>query len=181
MEGRVTLREVDEETLRALLAVAVRDADPGEVMPPVAGPPGWTPRRRAAFLAWHRARRAGPAGPLAEMTFAVTRDGEVVGSARLARRGERGEWETGLWLARSWRGRGVGGAALGAILVEATRVGARVVRADTTARNAAAVAVLRRSGATFSDGRVAGEVHAELPPADAAPGGEATRGGDSGG
>lgn len=47
------------------------------------GPPGWTDAARAAFLAHHRARRAGLAGPHAELTWGVLEGEEVVGCARL--------------------------------------------------------------------------------------------------
>ncbi|MGW2336751.1 GNAT family N-acetyltransferase, partial [Streptomyces sp. NPDC001685] len=60
------LLQVDDANLEGLLAVAVDDAAPGEVMPPVAvaGPPGWTRERQVAFRNWHRARRPGLSGPL---------------------------------------------------------------------------------------------------------------------
>jgi RimJ/RimL family protein N-acetyltransferase len=159
----VELRQVDEEILEGLLAVAVGDAAPEEVMPPVSGPPGWTPGRQEAFRAWHRARRLGLAGPLHECTFAITHDGTIVGSARLARRDSPEALETGLWLARSHRGRGIGTAALRMLLDEAARAGARTVVADTTADNAAALAALRRNDATLTTSQNTGQVHARLP------------------
>ncbi|MEU6393675.1 GNAT family protein [Streptomyces sp. NPDC046939] len=163
MTGRVTLRQVDEGTLEELLAVAVEDATPEEVMPPVAGPPGWTPERREAFRAWHRARRAGLTGPLRERTFAITYDVRIVGSARLALRDRPDALETGMWLARSWRGHGVGTAALGLLLEEAAEAGAQVVVADTLAHNTAALAALRRNGALLvADGNT-DDIRAELP------------------
>lgn len=42
MRTDVTLRRLDEDLLQELLDVAVVEADLYEVMPPVAGPPGWT-------------------------------------------------------------------------------------------------------------------------------------------
>ncbi|MCC3654221.1 GNAT family N-acetyltransferase [Streptomyces sp. S07_1.15] len=164
MMGRVALRRMDEASLEGLLAVAVDDAAPEEVMPPVAGPPGWTPERQEAFRAWHRARRAGLAGPLRESTYAIIHDGETVGAARLAARGSGEALETGMWLARSQRGRGIGTAVLRALLDEAARAGARVVVADTTAQNAAALAALRRNGATLTSSEDTADVHAELTP-----------------
>ncbi|QNP75496.1 GNAT family N-acetyltransferase [Streptomyces roseirectus] len=157
------VRRVDEDSLEGLLAVAVEDAAPEEVMPPVAGPPGWTALRRDAFRDWHRSRFPGLAGPLGESTFTVVDDGVPVGSARLALRGE-GVLETGMWLGRSHRGRGIGTAALRLLLDEAARAGARVVVADTTADNSAALGVLRRSGAALTAGRESGDVLAELTP-----------------
>lgn len=162
MTGRVELRPVDEATLRGLLAVAVDDAEPAEVMPPVAGPPGWTPARQDAFQAWHRARRSGLAGPHRECTFAVLADGKIVGSARLACQDGPEVIETGIWLARSTRGRGIGTAALGALLDEAARAGARVLVAETTAVNHAAIASLRGHGAVFSTDHDTGHVHARF-------------------
>ncbi|MFB6549943.1 GNAT family N-acetyltransferase [Streptomyces sp. NPDC056405] len=164
MVGRVELRQVDEVTLEGLLAVAVEDAEPEEVMPPAAGPPGWTALRREAFRAWHRARRPGLAGPLRESTFAIVHEGETVGSARLAVRGSREVLETGMWLARSQRGRGIGSAALRVLLGEAARAGAQTVVADTTVHNAAALAALRGNGATLAPGEGTADVHAELRP-----------------
>ncbi|NGO68444.1 GNAT family N-acetyltransferase [Streptomyces sp. SB3404] len=145
------LRRVTEENLEALLAVAVDDAEPEEVMPPVPGPPGWTGERRDAFRAWHRARLPGLEGPLGEAAYAVVDGGRVAGSARLARPGGRpGTLETGLWLGRSHRGRGIGTAVLGLLLDEATAAGAHRVIADTTAGNAAAIGALRRGGARLT-------------------------------
>ena len=56
MRADVTLRQLDETLLRGLLDAAVADADPDEVMPPVAGPDGWTDERQAAFLSFHQSR-----------------------------------------------------------------------------------------------------------------------------
>lgn len=164
MVGRVELRQVDEVGLEELLVVAVEDAEPEEVMPPVAGPPGWTPIRQEAFRAWHRARRPGLAGPLRESTFVIVHEGRAVGSARLAVRGSREVLETGMWLARFRRGRGIGGAALRLLLGEAAEAGARSVVADTTVHNAAALAALRGNGATLIPSEDTGDVHAELRP-----------------
>ncbi|MEU9014329.1 GNAT family N-acetyltransferase [Streptomyces sp. NPDC048479] len=159
----VDLRHVDEETLQGLLAVAVNEAAPGEVMPPVAGPPGWTPARQDAFRAWHRTRRPGLAGPLRESTFAILTDGQIVGSARLACRDNQEVLETGMWLARSARGRGIGTATLRALLHEAARADARLVVAETTATNLGAIAALRRNDARLTTDQHNGHVHAHLP------------------
>ncbi|MGW1892710.1 GNAT family N-acetyltransferase [Streptomyces sp. NPDC002004] len=166
MPGAVELRPVDEELLRGLLAVAVADAEPGEVMPPVPGPPGWTAARRDAFLAWHRERTAGLNGPRHEATYAVLADGVVVGSARLAQRGGPAVLETGIWLGRSARGRGIGTAAVRALVDEAARCGALAVVADTTDTNRAAVSALRRNGAALTSDPATGEISARLPLSD---------------
>ncbi|WP_224389333.1 GNAT family N-acetyltransferase [Pseudonocardia sp. ICBG1293] len=147
------LRRLDEPLLAALCDAAADGADPLEVMPPVPGPPGWTPRRRAAFLAFHRERSVAAAEPM-ERTWAVVVDGAVAGAARLEPVG--GGEEAGIWLARSWRGRGVGGAVL-RMLVD--RADGPVV-AETTADNTAAVAALHGLGAGVTvDG---GAVHARM-------------------
>lgn len=163
MVGTVELRHVDEETLQRLLLVAVNDADPSEVMPPVAGPPGWTTERQEAFQAWHRDRRGGLAGPLHECTYAITADGRIVGSARLARRNRHDVLETGMWLGRSERGQGIGTATLRALLGEAAAAGARHVVAETTSANLAAVAALRHHHATLTSPQD-GHLHGLLTP-----------------
>ncbi|MFJ9716961.1 GNAT family N-acetyltransferase [Streptomyces sp. NPDC101213] len=164
MVDRVKVLRVDGERLEELLAVAVEDAAPEEVMPPVVGPPGWTTERQEAFRDWHRARRSGLAGPLRESTFAITHDGRIVGSARLALRAGHDVLETGMWLGRSHRGRGIGTAALRLLLDEAARAGARAVVADTEAHNTAALGALRRNGATLVTSRETAGIHAELAP-----------------
>lgn len=145
----VTLTRLDPDMLEALLGVAVRDAEPEEVMPPVDGPPGWTPQRIAAFQAFYRERLPGLAGPHATVMFAILADGEVVGMIRMSRV-ERGVMQTGIWLGRSARGMGMGSAALCALLEEATKVGAQAVVAETTAGNAGALGALRRCRAHLS-------------------------------
>ncbi|MFE0404687.1 GNAT family N-acetyltransferase [Streptomyces nigra] len=169
MVGRVELQQVDEGNLEGLLAVAVDDAAPEEVMPPVAGPPGWTRERQVAFRDWHRARRPGLSGPLHESTFAITQDGKIVGSARLAVRDRPDVLEAGMWLARSKRGRGIGTAALRMLLDEAARSGARTVVADTKAHNTAALTALRRNGAQIITSQDTVEVHAALMPSEMPP------------
>ncbi|MFM9442418.1 GNAT family N-acetyltransferase [Streptomyces acidiscabies] len=167
MIGRLAVRRMDEEALDVLLAVAVEDAVPEEVMPPVAGPPGWTAQRREAFRDWHRSRIPGLGGPLREATFTIVHDGEVVGSARLALRDSHDSHdvlETGMWLGRSQRGRGIGTAALRILLDEAAKAGARRVVADTMAHNTAALTALRRNGATLTASRDSADVLAELTP-----------------
>ncbi|MCP2096268.1 MULTISPECIES: GNAT family N-acetyltransferase [Actinosynnema] len=139
---RVSLRPLDEPGIERLLQVALADADPEDVMPP-----GWS--TDAQFRAFYRGMPA----------FEVLVDGRTAGMARLTDDGE-----TGMWLAKSARGAGVGKAVLRLVLAQATRAGLRAVLADTTSDNAAALAVLRASGAAL---RVEGDrVLAELPLSD---------------
>jgi RimJ/RimL family protein N-acetyltransferase len=146
--AEVRLEPLDEDLTARLLAVAVADATPADVMPPVDGPPGWTPASRAAFVAFHRERHTGLAGPTRTVMHAVLVDGDVVGMIRMTVT-EPGIVETGMWLARSVRGRGLGTAALAALIERARAAGAARVVADTTPANAPALAVLRRLGATL--------------------------------
>ncbi|MFD6553425.1 GNAT family N-acetyltransferase [Streptomyces sp. NPDC058398] len=163
------VQQVDKESLEELLAVAVEGATPEEVMPPVGGPPGWTTERQEAFQNWHRARRPGLAGPLRESTFAITHNGKIVGSARLALRDSHDVLETGMWLGRSHRGSGIGTATLRILLDEAARAGARAVVADTKGHNMAALGALRRNGATLFASQDTVEIHAELIPKEMLP------------
>ncbi|WP_084469286.1 GNAT family N-acetyltransferase [Nocardiopsis trehalosi] len=160
--GAVALVPLDDAVLEDLLAVAVRDADPEDTMPPVPGPPGWTTERRDAFRRYHRARYPGLGAD--EATYAVTdATGRVAGAARLRRvEGRPGAVETGIWLGRSYRGRGVGTAALSALVATAARTGATVLVADTTAGNAGALAALRRNGAALRPDPASDRVDAEL-------------------
>ncbi|MET7643272.1 GNAT family N-acetyltransferase [Streptomyces sp. NPDC005426] len=167
MTARVDLRQLDEEALQSLLTVAVGDAAPTEVMPPVAGPPGWTADRRAAFLAWHRARRTGLGGPLHESTYAIVHGGRIVGSARLARHDGPYVLETGMWLGRSSRGVGIGTLALREVLAEAANAGAHAVIAETTADNAGALAALRHNGAHLTAAPGSPHVHPRWEPRQA--------------
>lgn len=148
VDETLRLIEIDEGNLPRLLAAAVAGSSPEEVMPPVGGPPGWTPENREAFRAFHRERFAGLAGPLRSAMYAIVAGGETIGMIRLTLKDDAGTAETGLWLARTVRGRGYGAAALRALLAEAAGAGARRVVAETTAANAPALGVLRRCGAT---------------------------------
>ncbi|MEV0718973.1 GNAT family N-acetyltransferase [Asanoa sp. NPDC050611] len=143
----VQLTPLDDDLTERLLAVAVADADPTEVIPPVEGPPGWTAGRAEFFRAFHHERQAGLAGPLRTVMYAITADYRIVGMIRLTLDESGREAETGMWLARTARGQGLGGAAFERLLDEAHRAGARTVKADTTPGNHAALAVLRRAGA----------------------------------
>ena len=161
MTPEVTIGPVDETVLESLLHVAVTDAEPDDVMPPINGPPGWTVARQEAFRHYHRARAAGLDGDHRELGYVVFADGAVVGAARLARRDD-GRFEVGVWLGRSARGRGVGTALMGLLLERARDLGGTVV-AETTAANPGALAILRRHGARLSPPDRDGRVHAELP------------------
>lgn len=158
----VELQPLDDPVIEALLAVAVADAEPEEVMAPVAGPPGWTEPRRQAFRAYHRSRRAGLDGPHAELTLLVRANGKPVGAARLERVAS-GTLEAGVWLRRSARGRGIGSDLLRALIATAAATGAETLIAETTASNGAALAALRRCGARLGEPGAYGVVRAELP------------------
>jgi RimJ/RimL family protein N-acetyltransferase len=155
MVDHVTLRQLDEESLKALLEVAVSDADPDETMPPMPGNPGWTPERREKFLEFFRPMLAGLDGPRATLIYAITVDEAIAGFIRLARTNRDGVAETGIWLGRSWRGRGLATGALKELLTIAAAQGFSSIVADTSPENTAALGALRRLGATL-------RVHAEL-------------------
>jgi RimJ/RimL family protein N-acetyltransferase len=141
----VELIAVDEAVLARLVEAAVDDASPDEVTPPMAGMQ-WGPERIEWLRRLHRDRRVGLAGPLGEATWAVARDGAIVGGVRLKRTEEPDVLETGIWLVRSARSKGVGREAIAAVLEKAREHGARAVRADTSPQNAAALYVLQRLG-----------------------------------
>lgn len=147
----VRLTPMRDELLEPLLSAAVAEAEPGEVMPPVPGPAGWTAARRDAFREFHRSHfGGGQVGPAGSIMYAVTVGGDVVGGVRLTRLDTPvGVVETGIWLGRSARGRGIASAALRAVLDEAVRLGAHLVVARTTPANRAAINLLRRSGAVI--------------------------------
>jgi RimJ/RimL family protein N-acetyltransferase len=158
----VRLTAIDnEEIVDALLTVAVAEAEPTDVMPPVAGPPGWTAERREAFRAFHRTFYEGLVGPNRTIMFGVVVADQLVGMIRLRRRDVESV-ETGMWLGRSARGRGIGTAALRAVVAEATAVGARTMVAETTSANHAALAALRRCGAMLTADATSDKVTAVL-------------------
>lgn len=150
MTPDVVLSRLRESTVEALLAVAVADADPDEVMPPIDAPPGWSPPRVAAFRRFYRSHLAGLSGTRHTQMYLISLRDNVVGMIRMARGTEADTMETGMWLARSARGDGTGAAALRLLLSEVARAGGRRVVAETTADNHAAIGVLRRCGATIS-------------------------------
>ena len=149
----VRLADVDEPMLERLLAIAMDDASPDDVTPPLGDGPGWNAERTDWFRAYHRSAAAGLDGPAREKRWAILRDGSPAGSIRLKRAAE-GTAETGIWLGRSYRGRGIGSAALDLVLAEARRAGLRQVLARTTAGNIGAQRLLAAAGArlTHDDG-----------------------------
>jgi RimJ/RimL family protein N-acetyltransferase len=157
----VELLPLDDELIDRLLEVAIADAEPEEVMPPVADGHGWSATRREAFRTFLYERRGGFSGPHREVHFAVLSDGEIVGFARLARRSEPGVLETGTWIAHSKRNIGIGSALIGVLLQRTAIEGATVMVAETTTTNHAALAILRRHGARFEEGP-GGSIRARL-------------------
>jgi RimJ/RimL family protein N-acetyltransferase len=150
----VRLTPLDEQLLEPLLSVAVAEAEPDEVMPPVDAPAGWSRARMDAFREFYRAHFGGLDGPTGNVMYAIVQDGDVVGMIRLGRvHGQPDTLETGIWLGKSTRGQGIGLIALRLVLAEAIRAGACRVVADTRAENLPAVNLLRRCGAVLdSDG-----------------------------
>ncbi|MER5701176.1 GNAT family N-acetyltransferase [Micromonospora sp. NPDC002296] len=147
MTGAVRLEPVGERNLEPLLSVAVAEAEPDDVMPPVDAPAGWSHARRQAFRDYYRTGFAGLAGPSRTAMYAVLVSGEVLGMIRMTRRAEPGTVEAGVWLGRSARGQGVGAAALRELLNLAAAAGMHTVVAETTRDNAGAISMLRRCGA----------------------------------
>ncbi|WP_125778336.1 GNAT family N-acetyltransferase [Antribacter gilvus] len=147
----VDLVPVSDDVLTLLLALAETDAEPGEVMPPVPGDPGWTEERRAAFRAFHRARQLTPDTTTTEVTFGVRADGEVAGSARLAQvDGDPATREVGLWLGRRFRGRGVGAQVLVRAAAASRVMEAKRLLARTTADNVPAMGLVTAAGFTLT-------------------------------
>ena len=83
---------------------------------------------------------------MAEASWAVVAGEDVVGAIRLKRIDGSNAVEVGLWLTRTARGHGLGRLAMVAALDEARAAGASAVRADTTADNRPALAVLEALG-----------------------------------
>ncbi|MFI5609300.1 GNAT family N-acetyltransferase [Amycolatopsis sp. NPDC051903] len=147
-DSEIVLTPLDEPALRRLLEAAVADADPLEVMPPVDGPPGWTPERREAFLAFHRRRSLDPDTAI-ETTWVVEVDGRAAGAARLqpVHGNAALAVEAGVWLCRSLRGRGIGKRVTEVLLEAARDGGAARFIASTTVANTAARRLLSGTGA----------------------------------
>ncbi|GIJ21756.1 GNAT family N-acetyltransferase [Micromonospora lutea] len=160
MTGAVRLQPVDEKNLEPLLSVAVAEAEPGDVMPPVEAPAGWSHARREAFREYHRGNFGGLDAPARTAMYAIRAGGEVVGMIRMSRRDEPGVAEVGMWLGRSARGQGLGPAALRQLLDVAAAAGMRRVVAETTHDNRGALSALRKCGAELRE--VGGRIHAEI-------------------
>lgn len=155
MHWNVRLRALDPDSLLRLRDVAVADADPSEVMPPMDGPPGWTPQRQRGFVEFFTPMLDAP-----DITiYGILVDGEMAGFIRLKRLDEH-TGETGIWLGRSWRGRSLATAALGELLKAASEKGLTRVVADTLPTNKAAQGLLRAHGARLRE--EAGKIYAEM-------------------
>lgn len=159
---RVLLLEVDESRLDELVELATSAASANEVTPPLTPADRWSEQRIAWLREFHRDRRAGLDGPAGEATWAVVVDDRVVGSARIKRTDDRDVLETGLWLSRPARARGIGRAVLAEVVRQAGAVDAVAVRAETTAVNRSALAVLRRLGFRLRPADDEGNVRALL-------------------
>ncbi|MET4591562.1 GNAT family protein [Arthrobacter sp. 754] len=148
-----SLADIDGSMLEQLLELALRDASPDEVTPPLGGA-GWTPERIDWFRAYHRSAAAGLDGPAGEKSWAVVCNGSPLGSIRLKRvlagTARHNSAETGIWLGRSYRGWGIGTAALALVLAEASRAGLQQVIAHTTAGNIGAQRLLTSAGAVLT-------------------------------
>lgn len=158
----VVLLDVDASILEQLLELAVLDAAPDDVTPPLGSVPGWNQERQDWFRRYHRAAAAGLDGPAQEKTWAVLAAGRIAGSVRLKRYGP-GALETGIWLGREFRGQGIGGKALLLVAGDARAAGAAVLHAETTQANKAAQALLRTTGARLARDDGGGPVRARLP------------------
>ncbi|MGC5050282.1 GNAT family N-acetyltransferase [Micromonospora sp. DT48] len=167
MTGAVRLEPVDERNLEPLLSVAVAEAEPADVMPPVEAPAGWSHARREAFRDFHRASFGGLGGSARSAMYAIVAGGEVVGMIRMSCRDEPGVAEVGMWLGRSARGQGIGAAALRELLHLAAAAGMRTVVAETAPENRGALSVLGRCGAKLREAD--DRVYAEISLDDTAP------------
>ena len=147
----VRLADVDEPMLERLLALAMDDASPDDVTPPLGAGTGWNTERVEWFRAYHRAAAAGLHGPAGEKSWAVLCNGIPAGSIRL-KLAASATAETGVWLGRAYRGRGVGADALDLVLIEARRAGLSQVVAHTTAGNIRARRLLTAAGAYLAHG-----------------------------
>ncbi|MEW9873048.1 GNAT family N-acetyltransferase [Arthrobacter sp. HS15c] len=157
----VRLADVDEPMLERLLALAMDDASPDEVTPPLGVGTGWNAERIDWFRAYHRAAAAGLDGPAREKSWAVLCDGSPAGSVRLKRTGPDSV-ETGIWLGRNVRGQGIGRTVIRLVAAKAASAGAAVLVAETTAGNEAAQGLLRSAGATLVRGPGAVTARLEL-------------------
>jgi len=142
----VRLAPVDDDVLEQMVQAALSGASANEVTPPLTPGEEWTDERVEWLRTFHRSRRSGLDGPERELTWAVLAGDAVVGAVRLKRVAESASAEVGLWLTRAARGRRIGRRTVEAVLDEARARGLTAVRADTTAGNGAALAVLDSLG-----------------------------------
>ncbi len=156
----MALVAVNDHVLDQLVQAAITDVAADEATPALTAGHTWTPTRITWLRDFPRDRRAGLDGPTGESTWAVTIEQRVVGSVRLQRTDRPDRLETGVWLTQSARRRGLGRAAMVAALREAAALGASSVRAETTASNTGALAVLDRLGFDRSPPDDQGSVHA---------------------
>jgi len=154
----VDLVPVNEDVLERLLALAVAEAEPGEVMPPASGESvteprtTWTDLRKGAFREYHRRCRVNPHTPVPEVTWAVKARGRIVGAARLALvDGDPDAREVGLWLGQPYRGQGISGEVAYWALAAARTMDAKRLVARTTASNLGARRSLERIGFEMVD------------------------------
>jgi RimJ/RimL family protein N-acetyltransferase len=158
----VSLHDFDDATIEAIVAAATTDARGDEVTPPLSPGGEWTPERVDWLRTIHRESRSGLSGATGQATWAIVFEGAVVGAVRLKKVADPAILETGIWLTRGARGNGVASAALAAVAERAIAAGAQQLRADTTAANPKAQAVLLRLGFTLSAANSAGEIAALL-------------------
>src|SRR3954453_2647687 len=74
--GNVRLMPVDGQAREPLLCVAVTEAEPDEVMPPVEAPAGWSHERQEAFRRFHRSNYGGLDGPGHTGSYAIVFEGD---------------------------------------------------------------------------------------------------------
>lgn len=149
----IDLVPVDEAVLDGLLALAVNEARPDEVMPPASGESDtevrtdWTEPRKGAFREYHRRCRISLHAPVTEVTWAVTAHGAIVGAARLAQvDGDPEAREVGLWLGESHRGRGISAEVAYWAFAAAQTMGAKRLVARSVGGAATSRAWLERIG-----------------------------------
>ncbi|TRY17313.1 GNAT family N-acetyltransferase [Tessaracoccus rhinocerotis] len=158
--SELKLVPVDEAVLDELIGVAMSDAEPDDVTPPLGD--GWTTSRVEWLRAFHRQRRAGLSGG-DEETAAIRTGNRIVGATRLHRSSieDPEQLEYGIWLARSARGRGLSHEVLRLVAARAVALGASRLVLRTKSSNAPVIATLRRAGASIQqgcDGNVVGVI-----------------------
>lgn len=154
----VDLVPVNEDVLEELLALAVAEAKPGEVMPPTSGESvteprtTWTEPRKGAFREYHRRCRVNRHTTVPEVTWAIRAQGRIVGAARLALLdGDPEGREVGLWLGESYRGQGISREVAYWAVAAAQTMDAKRLVARTTVSNPVARRALERIGFKLVD------------------------------